>query len=44
MDSYNWTVIIGIIGIASWSYVALRAASRIIAKDVKREMQELEKR
>ncbi|MEM7181656.1 MAG: hypothetical protein AAF518_12130 [Spirochaetota bacterium] len=37
MESYNWTIIIGIIGIAAWAYVALRAASRIMAREVKKE-------
>ncbi|MCB1158430.1 MAG: hypothetical protein H7A25_12510 [Leptospiraceae bacterium] len=43
MEPYNLTIIIGIIGIASWSYIALRAASRIIAREVKKEIYKLER-
>jgi hypothetical protein len=43
MEEYNWTYIVGIIGIASWLYVALMAASRIIAREVKKELSELNK-
>ena len=37
MESYNWTIIIGIVGIVAWAYVALKAASRIMAREVKKE-------
>lgn len=40
METYNWTIIVGIIGIAAWSYVALRAAARIIARKVKKKIHE----
>ena len=36
METYNWTIIVGIIGIAAWSYVALKAAARIIAREIKK--------
>ena len=38
METYNWTIIVGIIGIVAWFYVALRAAARIIAREIKKEI------